>query len=43
MVFDEVVSTLEKQPSEENAFDIWADYQEALSQDAFNALKKLVK
>lgn len=43
MVFDEVVSIIAKQPSEKIAVDVWTEYQEALSIDAFTALKKLVK
>lgn len=43
LVFSEVVSELSENPSKENAKNVWAEYQNALSADAFSALVKLIK
>lgn len=42
LIFQEVVSELEENPSHEAATSIWSDYQEALSIDAFSALNKII-
>lgn len=42
LIFAEVISELEENPSKENSVSIWNSYKDTLSNEAFSALNKII-